>query len=176
MSPITERFVLHWGEMGARWGVNRTVSQIHALLFVNGAPLTAEDIAETLGVARSNVSNSLRELQNWNLVRVAHILGDRRDFFETSTDPWTLMRTIVRERKLREFDPTVHMLTATINDPEFAKEPPERQQRVRDTHALMQSLGNWVDDMLLLEPSVLTKLLKLGGKVQKFLLSATGKK
>ncbi len=176
MSPITERFVLHWGEMGARWGVNRTVSQIHALLFVNGAPLTAEDISETLGVARSNVSNSLRELQNWNLVRVTHILSDRRDFFETSTDPWTLMRTIVRERKLREFDPTVQMLSSTLHDPEFAKEPPERQQRVRDTHALMQSLGIWVDDMLRLEPSVLTKLLKLGSKVQKFLLSATGKK
>jgi DNA-binding transcriptional regulator GbsR (MarR family) len=176
MSPITERFVLHWGEMGARWGVNRTVSQIHALLFVNGAPLTAEDISETLGVARSNVSNSLRELQNWNLVRVAHILGDRRDFFETSTDPWTLMRTIVRERKLREFDPTVQLLASTLNDPDFAKEPRERQQRVRETHALMQSLGTWVDDMLRLEPSVLTKLLKLGSKVQKFLLSATGKK
>jgi DNA-binding transcriptional regulator GbsR (MarR family) len=176
MSPITERFVLHWGEMGVRWGVNRTVSQIHALLFVNGVPLTAEDIAETLGVARSNVSNSLRELQNWNLVRITHILGDRRDFFETSTDPWVLMRVIVRERKLREFDPTVQMLSSTINDPEFAKEPPERQQRVRDTHALMHSLGSWVDDMLRLEPSVLTKLLKLGSKVQKFLLSATGKK
>lgn len=176
MSPITERFVLHWGEMGTRWGVNRTVSQIHALLFVNGAPLTAEDIAETLGVARSNVSNSLRELQNWNLVRVTHILGDRRDFFETSTDPWTLMRTIVRERKLREFDPTVQMLSATLNDPAFQKEPPERQQRVRDTHALMQSLGTWVDDMLQLEPSVLSKLLKLGSKVQKFLLNATGKR
>jgi DNA-binding transcriptional regulator GbsR (MarR family) len=176
MSPITERFVLHWGEMGARWGVNRTVSQIHALLFVNGAPLTAEDIAETLGVARSNVSNSLRELQNWNLVRITHILGDRRDFFETSTDPWVLMRVIVRERKMREFDPTVNMLAETINDPQFEREPADRQQRIRETHNLMNSLGTWADDMLQLEPSTLTKLLRLGSKVQKFLLSATGKK
>jgi DNA-binding transcriptional regulator GbsR (MarR family) len=176
ISPITERFVLHWGEMGVRWGVNRTVSQIHALLFVNGVPLTAEDIAETLGVARSNVSNSLRELQNWNLVRITHILGDRRDFFETSTDPWVLMRVIVRERKLREFDPTVNLLASTMNDPLFTKEPVDRQQRIRDTHALMNSLSTWTDDMLQLEPSTLTKLLRLGGKVQKFLLSATGKK
>jgi DNA-binding transcriptional regulator GbsR (MarR family) len=176
MSPITERFVLHWGEMGVRWGVNRTVSQIHALLFVNGAPLTAEDIAETLNVARSNVSNSLRELQNWNLVRITHVLGDRRDFFETSLDPWALMRTIVRERKAREFDPTVNVLASTIADPAFEKEPPDRQQRIRDTYVLMNSLGNWADEMLQLEPSTLTKLIKLGSKIQKFLLSATGKK
>jgi DNA-binding transcriptional regulator GbsR (MarR family) len=176
MSPITERFVLHWGEMGARWGVNRTVSQIHALLFVNGAPLTAEDIAETLNVARSNVSNSLRELQNWNLVRVTHVLGDRRDFFETSLDPWALMRTIVRERKMREFDPTVNLLDATMSDPDFAKEPPDRQHRIRETHALMKSLGHWADDMLQLEPTTMTKLLKLGSKVQKFFINSTGKK
>jgi DNA-binding transcriptional regulator GbsR (MarR family) len=176
MSPITERFVLHWGEMGARWGVNRTVSQIHALLFVNGAPLTAEDIAETLNVARSNVSNSLRELQNWNLVRVTHVLGDRRDFFETSLDPWALMRTIVRERKMREFDPTVKLLDATMSDPDFANEPPDRQHRIRETHALMKSLGNWADDMLQLEPTTMTKLLKLGAKVQKFFINSTGKK
>ena len=176
MSPITERFVLHWGEMGTRWGVNRTVSQIHALLFVNGAPLTAEDIAETLGVARSNVSNSLRELQNWNLVRITHILGDRRDFFETSTDPWVLMRVIVRERKLREFDPTVGVLASAIADPAFAREPLERQQRIRDTHALMHSLGSWTDEMLQMEPSTLSKLLKLGSKIQKFFSTATGKK
>jgi DNA-binding transcriptional regulator GbsR (MarR family) len=176
MSPITERFVLHWGEMGTRWGVNRTVAQIHALLFINGAPLTAEDIAETLGVARSNVSNSLRELQNWNLVRIAHVLGDRRDFFETSADPWTLMRVIVRERKLREFDPTVQMLAQTLSDPAFSREPAERQQRVRETHVLMSALGNWTDEMLQLEPTTLNKLLRLGNKIQKFLAVATGKK
>ncbi|TAG80702.1 MAG: MarR family transcriptional regulator [Burkholderiales bacterium] len=176
MSPITERFVLHWGEMGTRWGVNRTVAQIHALLFVNGAPLAAEDIAETLGVARSNVSNSLRELQNWDLVRITHILGDRRDFYETSSDPWVLMRIIVRERKLREFDPTVSMLEATLAEPSFSKEPADRQQRIRDTYALMSSLGDWTDEMLQLEPSTLSKLLKLGSKIQKFFITATGKK
>jgi len=169
ISPTTERFVLHWGEMGSRWGVNRTVAQIHALLFVLGKPLTADDIAETLNVARSNVSTSLRELANWNLVRVTHVLGDRRDFFTTSGDVWELMRVIVRERKLREFDPTVAMLADAIADPAFAAEPAAQQQRIRDTEALMRDLAGWTDDMLKLDPSLLMKIIRLGGKIQRFL-------
>src|SRR5947209_5983584 len=94
LSPVEERFVLHWGEMGTRWGVNRTVAQIHALLFITGRPMNAEEIVEHLEVARSNVSNSLRELQGWSLVRLVHLPGDRRDHFETSKDVWELMRTI----------------------------------------------------------------------------------
>jgi DNA-binding transcriptional regulator GbsR (MarR family) len=168
LSPITERFVLHWGEMGSRWGVNRTVAQIHALLFVHAAPLTAEDMADTLNVARSNVSNSLRELMSWNLIRTTHVLGDRRDFFETSGDVWELMRVIVRERKLREFDPTVTMLSQAVTDPDLAKEPAERQRRIKETYALMNSLSTWTDDMLKLEPSFLMKLLRLGSKIQRF--------
>ncbi len=173
LSPITERFVLHWGEMGARWGVNRTVSQIHALLFIHGEPLAADDIAETLGVARSNVSNSLRELMNWNLVRITHNLGDRRDFFETSDDVWELMRVIVRERKLREFDPTVALLADTVADPKLAAEPEARQRRIKQTHALMNSLSQWTDDMLKLEPSFLMKLMRLGAKIQRLFQPGT---
>jgi DNA-binding transcriptional regulator GbsR (MarR family) len=176
LSSITERFVLHWGEMGSRWGVNRTVAQIHALLFVHGAPLTAEDIADTLDVARSNVSNSLRELMNWNLIRTTHIMGDRRDFFETSGDVWELMRVIVRERKLREFDPTVAMLAQTLIDPELVKEPVERQRRIKETHALMNSLSTWTDDMLKLEPTFLMKLMRLGSKIQRFFQVTHSKK
>ena len=168
LPPITEKFVLHWGEMGSRWGVNRTVAQIHALLFVLGKPLTAEDIADALGVARSNVSTSLRELANWNLVRVTHIMGDRRDFFETSSDVWELMRIIVHERKLREFDPTVAMLTEAVADAAFAAVPAEQQKRIRETQALMRDLSGWTTDMLKLEPSILVKLLRLGSKVQRF--------
>ena len=168
LSPITEKFVLHWGEMGSRWGVNRTVAQIHALLFVLGKPLTAEDISDALGVARSNVSTSLRELANWNLVRATHIMGDRRDFFETSSDVWELMRIIVRERKLREFDPTVAMLTETVADAAFAAVPAEQQKRIRETQALMRDLSGWTNDMLKLEPSILVKLMRLGSKVQRF--------
>ena len=159
------RFVLHWGEMASRWGVNRTVSQIHALLFLLGRPLHAEEVAEVLQVARSNVSNSLRELQNWDLVKVVHVMGDRRDFYETAQDPWDLMRIIVRERKEREFDPTVAMLRECTEDPGFAKQDPGAQKRMRDTLTLMQSLSSWADQMLGLETATLSKVVRLGAKV-----------
>jgi DNA-binding transcriptional regulator GbsR (MarR family) len=159
------RFVLHWGEMGWRWGVNRTVSQIHALLFLFGRPMHAEEIAAVLQVARSNVSNSLRELQNWNLVKVVHVMGDRRDFYETAQDPWELMRIIVRERKAREFDPTVAMLRECTEDAGFARQDPGAQKRMRETLALMQSLSSWADQMLGLETATLSKVVRLGAKV-----------
>jgi len=159
------RFVLHWGEMGWRWGVNRTMSQMHALLFLFGRPMHAEEIAAVLQVARSNVSNSLRELQNWNLVKMVHVMGDRRDFYETAQDPWELMRIIVRERKAREFDPTVAMLRECTEDAGFARQDPGAQKRMRDTLALMQSLSSWADQMLGLETATLSKVVRLGAKV-----------
>src|SRR4030081_3423720 len=109
LTPVAQKFVLHWGEMGTRWGINRTVAQIHALLFISEKPLPAEEIADTLGIARSNVSTSLRELQNWRIVRVVHILGDRRDHFESMKDVFAMFRVIAHERKQREIDPTVHV-------------------------------------------------------------------
>jgi DNA-binding transcriptional regulator GbsR (MarR family) len=169
LSPISRRFVLHWGEMGSRWGVNRTVSQIHALLYLSGRPMNAEEIADTLGVARSNVSNSLRELQNWNLVKVVHLLGDRRDHFETSRDVWELFRTVVRERKAREFDPTVSVLRECVADQTFGKEEAGAQLRIRETLALMESLSGWGDEMLRLEPETLMKVMRLGAKIQKLI-------
>lgn len=168
LSSTAQRFVVHWGEMGAAWGVNRTVAQIHALLFFHGRPLHAEEISETLGVARSNVSTSLKELQNWQLVRVTHELGDRRDYFGTSLDVWELFRTIVRERREREFEPTVRVLGDLTKDAAFAKEPADVQDRVRDTLRLMQILGSWSEEMLRLSPSTLERVLKLGASVQKF--------
>ncbi|WP_311223567.1 MULTISPECIES: MarR family transcriptional regulator [unclassified Acidovorax] len=168
LTDIARRFVVHWGEMGTAWGVNRTVAQIHALLFFHGRPLHAEEICETLVVARSNVSNSLKELVNWNLVRVTHVLGDRRDYFETSTDVWELFRTVVRERKQREFEPTVRMLRELSERPDLAEETPDAQDRVRETLRLMESLGVWADEMLRLSPSTLDKVLRLGASVQKF--------
>ncbi len=169
--PVGRRFVLHWGEMGWRWGVNRTVSQIHALLFLLGRPMYAEEIAEFLQVARSNVSNSLRELQNWNLVRVVHRVGDRRDHYETAKDPWELLRIIVRERKAREFNPTVAVLRECVADADFARRDPVAQKRLRETLALMEALSRWTDEMLNLETSTLTKLIKLGAKVQSLVRS-----
>jgi len=163
------RFVLHWGEMGWRWGVNRTVSQIHALLFLMGRPMHAEEIAELLQVARSNVSNSLRELENWKLVRVVHLVGDRRDHFETAQDPWELLRTIVRERKTREFDPTLGVLRDCVADAEFSRLDATAQKRVRETLTLMESLSSWTDEMLGLDSATLARLMKLGSKIQALL-------
>ncbi|RMX08591.1 MarR family transcriptional regulator [Corticibacter populi] len=168
LTPSAQRFVLHWGEMGAAWGVNRTVAQIHALLFYHGQALHGEEIAQTLGVARSNVSNSLRELQSLRLVRVTQVLGDRRDYYETSADVWELFRTIVRERKQREYDPTVRMLRELVADPGFENEAAGTRDRVRETLKLMESLGIWADEMLRLSPGTMLKVLDLGAKVQKF--------
>ncbi len=165
LSGISRRFVLHWGEMGSRWGVNRTVAQIHALLFLAGRPLHAEEIAATLAIARSNASTSLRELMNLKLVRVVHQLGDRRDHFESDADPWSLCRTIVRERKRREFDPTVRMLEQCIASPDLGYEDAATQKRIRDTLSLMRQVSGWVDELVELEPPTLAKLMKLGGKV-----------
>ena len=169
LSNVQQQFVLHWGEMGTIWGVNRTVAQIHALLFLSERPLHAEEIAEALSVARSNVSTSLRELINFNLVRTVHLLGDRRDHFETSKDVWELFRTVVRERKAREFDPTVGMLKELVADPAFASEPADARTRVKETLALMGALSAWGDEMLRLEPATLMKVMKLGGRIQKLL-------
>ncbi len=169
LTPISRRFVMHWGEMGSRWGVNRTVAQIHALLFITGQPMHAEQIAETLVVARSNVSTSLRELMNLNLVKVVHQLGERRDHFATSHDVWELFRTVVRERKSREFDPTIVMLTECVNDPAFALEDPMARKRATDTLALMNALSSWGEQMLRLEPATLMKVMKLGSRIQKLL-------
>jgi DNA-binding transcriptional regulator GbsR (MarR family) len=169
LSPVAQSFVLHWGEMGSRWGVNRTVAQIHALLYFHGRPFHAEELADLLGVARSNISTSLRELMGWNLVRVVHRLDDRRDHYETARDPWDLLRIVVRERKAREFDPTIAALRDCVADRAFAREPAETQARVRDTLQLMESLSQWTDDMLLLTPGTLTRLMRMGARIQTLL-------
>jgi DNA-binding transcriptional regulator GbsR (MarR family) len=168
LSTVARKFVVHWGEMGTAWGVNRTVSQIHALLFFHGRPLHAEEIADTLTVARSNVSTSLKELLNWNLIRTTQVLGDRRDYYETSLDVWELFRTVVRERKEREFDPTVRMLQGLVKEQGFEAESADAQDRVRETLRLMESLGLWADEMLRLSPTTLEKVLRMGASVQKF--------
>jgi DNA-binding transcriptional regulator GbsR (MarR family) len=169
VGALGARFVLHWGEMGTRWGVSRTVSQIHALLFFLGRPMHAEEISLVLQVARSNVSTSIRELQNWDLVKVTHLAGDRRDHFESEQDPWQLMRIIVRERKEREFDPTTAFLRSCVESREFAREDPGTQKRLRETLALMEALAGWGDQILAMDDGVLKRLLKLGARVQALL-------
>ena len=169
LSNTASRFVLHWGEMGARWGVNRTVAQIHALLFYVGRPMHAEEITDTLGVARSNVSTSLRELQGWKLVRLVHLPGDRRDHYETSTQVWELLRTVVRERQQREIAPTVAVLAELLADPVISAEPAQAKLRIKETLELLQTLTAWSDEMLRLDTETLTKVLRLGAKVKKLL-------
>ncbi|MDD4930173.1 MAG: MarR family transcriptional regulator [Gallionella sp.] len=169
LNPIAQRFVLHWGEMGSKWGVNRTVAQIHALLYIVGRPLPADEIAETLDVARSNVSNSLKELQSWKLIQMVHVMGDRRDHFSTSTDVWELFRVVVSERKGREFDPTISVLRECLNSADLKQEDAAVQQRIRETLVLMESLSTWGDQMLKLDPSTLMKVMKLGAKIQNLL-------
>ena len=169
LGDLGARFVLHWGEMGTRWGVNRTVAQIHALLYITGRPMHAEEIAAILQVARSNVSTSLRELQNWNLIKITHLAADRRDHFETTQDPWELLRVLVRERRKREFDPTVAFLRGCVESREFAREDPQAQKRLRETLSMMESLSAWTAEMLVLETTALKRLLKLGARLQALL-------
>ena len=169
LPPVSLKFILHWGEMGSRWGVNRSVAQIHALLFLSDRPLTAEEISETLAIARSNVSNSLKELSSLNLIKTLHQMGDRRDYFETSKDVWDLFRTIVNERKLREFDPTLQLLEECLQHDKIELESKAARQRIKDTHELMDALSGWTEQMLRLDNSMLTKILKLGGRIKAML-------
>ena len=166
LSELGNQFILHWGEMGTRWGINRTVSQIHAFLYFIGKPANAEQIANTLQVARSNVSNSLKELQNWHLVRITHMMGDRRDYFETSLDIWELFRTVITERKAREFDPTVQFLERYLSENTFNNNELEAKKRVEDMLELMKTLSIWGDEMIKLKPETLTKIMKYGAKIQ----------
>ena len=168
LSPVTEKFVLHWGEMGTRWGVSRTVAQIHALLYLSERPLHAEEIAETISVARSNVSTSLKELQAWGLIKTTHVMGDRRDHFEALQDITALFRVIVEERKRREIDPTLALLRECVqeSDPKagaFAKE------RIKTTLEFLEMLNKWYDDMKGLPYPLLVSLMRMGNKVQKYL-------
>ncbi|MDK2124106.1 GbsR/MarR family transcriptional regulator [Parachitinimonas caeni] len=169
LSPTAQRFVLHWGEMGTRWGVNRTVAQIHALLFLADRPLNADEIVETLGVARSNVSVSLKELQGWGLVRVVHVMGDRRDHFQTFEDVWDIFRVVVEERKRREIDPTLTVLRdCTLeaeSDPMLSDSARRKLQMSLD---FMESMAEGYDELKRLPPATLMRLLHFGSKVQRW--------
>lgn len=167
LTGVTERFVLHWGEMGSRWGVNRTVAQIHALLYITARPLNAEDITRVLGVARSNVSNSLKELQAWSLVRVVHVRGDRRDHFETSTDVWELFKLIVAGRRQREIDPTLQALKECLAAPVAAREPQGTRQRIEDTLRFLETMNTLADELLRMRPETLMRTLGLTAKISR---------
>ena len=172
LSPVQKKFILHWGEMGEKWGVNRTIAQIHALLFVSPKPLDAEEIASTLSVARSNVSNSLRELQGWGIIKVVHQMGDRKDYFESMKDVWEMFRVVMDERKKRECDPTQALLRQLVA--EAGKEDPHTRERMEKMLEFFDMMGNWYEQMRRLPTGALLKLLRMGDKVAKLIGLARG--
>ncbi|MFO1105719.1 MAG: GbsR/MarR family transcriptional regulator [Amaricoccus sp.] len=169
LPPLIQSFVLHFGEMGSQWGINRTVGQIYALLYLSPDPLCADDIVEALGISRSNVSISLRELQAWNLVLLRHKPDDRRDFFATPSDVWQILRTLAEERKKREVDPTLSVLRGLILVPAETEAERHAQGRMAEMHALIDELVTWYDDVKRLDSERLAMLLALGSKVTRLL-------
>jgi hypothetical protein len=169
LPPLTQRFVMHFGEMGSRWGINRTVGQIYALLYVSSKPLNADDVGEALGFSRSNVSMGLKELQSWNLVRLIHQPNDRREYFQAPEDMWAIFRTLAAERRKREIDPTLSMLRDALMEQPSVADDIHAQERMRQMHGFIDLMTNWLDDVLRMDSSTLTSLMQMGSKVQKLL-------
>jgi DNA-binding transcriptional regulator GbsR (MarR family) len=170
LPEAVRRFVLEWGNLGERWGVNRSVSQIHALLYASKEPMAAEEIAEVLEIARSNVSNSLRELQSWNIIRSVPVLGDRRTFYTAETDLWNLVSRIAAGRKARELDPAAAALRECVELTRDDKTvDPVVQLRLREMLDFVERLSRWYDQMIALPRSTMTTLMKLGGGIARLL-------
>ncbi len=168
MTPAVEKYVLHWGEMGTRWGTNRTVAQIQALLYLSPEPLRADEIVDLLSVARSHVSTSIRELQSYQLVRMTHVLGDRRDYFESIHDVWELFRVIIEQRKQRELNPTLSMLRSCAAEVDGESETdPVTRQRIRNMLEFVESTSAWYEEIRDVPTATLTKLMKLGKRITK---------
>ena len=170
LSPVARKFVLHWGEMGTRWGINRTVAQIHALLYLSERPLNAEEITDTLGVARSNVSNSLKELQSWGIVKITHKMGDRRDHFESLTDVWEMFQIVLDERKRREIDPTLALLDDCLAEAKTSRRDESHVvRRIEAMKDFFETTSRWYGDLRRLPTGAVVKFVKMGGKLRKFL-------
>ena len=166
LSPAARRFVLQWGDMGGQWGVNRSVAQIHALLYLSERPLTAEDIAEALGIARSNVSNSIKELLGWKLIRRVPVMGDRRDHFEAETDIWEMVVRIAQGRKEREIDPAAQALRACMEEAETdPRISPVALARLKEMLDFVETVSGWYQQMLGVPKSKLVPLIRMGSKV-----------
>src|SRR5438094_2932096 len=170
LSPVQQKFILHWGEMGTRWGINRTVAQIHALLFISPKPLNAEDLVQALGVARSNVSNSLKELQGWGIVKRVHVMGDARDHFESMKDVWEMFRVVLDERKKREIDPTLGLLRECIEEAEKAKQTDRyTEERLKALRDFFETTTGWYTQVRRWPTPAMVRFVKLGDKALKLL-------
>jgi len=169
LSPLAQDFVLHFGEMGSRWGINRTVGQIYALLFVSQRPLNADEIAEALAFSRSNVSMGLKELESWRLTKLQHLPNDRREYFSAPDDVWAIFRTLAEERRKREIDPTLSMLRGAMLVTPGTDEDRHAQARMKQMHDLIEMATLWFNDMQRLEPATLKQLMGMGATVTKLL-------
>jgi len=169
LAPLTQRFVLHFGEMGSRWGINRTVGQIYALLYVSPQALNADDIGEALAFSRSNVSMGLKELQSWNLVRLKHLPGDRREYFQAPEDVWMIFRTLAEERRKREIDPTLSMLREALMEQPSTEDDIHAQARMKQMHDLVELMTGWLAEVQKMDSTTLVSLMKMGAQVQKLL-------
>ncbi|HEY2341855.1 MAG TPA: transcriptional regulator [Chthoniobacteraceae bacterium] len=168
LSPVQQKFILHWGEMGARWGINRTVAQIHALLYITGEALPADDIVRLLDVARSHVSTSMRELQGWGIVRVVHRLGDRRDHFESMQDVWEMFRVILEERRKREIEPTLALLRECRDEADREKGgDPTTRRRLAEMLDFFEKTDGWYEKMRRIPTKVAVQILEQGDKILK---------
>ena len=168
LSQTEQKFILHWGEMGTNWGINRTVAQIHALLFISEKPLHAEEICETLAVARSNVSTSIKELQGWGIVKRVHVLGDKRDHFASLKDVWELFRVVLNERKKREVDPTLSMIRDCMIEADSDKDTSDyTKERLKDLAEFFEVTTCWYDQVSKWPTKVLTKFLTTSNKIKK---------
>ena len=170
LSPVQQKFILHWGEMGTRWGINRTVAQIHALLFISEKPLNADDIVQALDVARSNVSTSLKELQGWGIVKRVHVLGDKRDHFESMKEVFEMFRIVLDERKKREIDPTIALLRTCVAEAAKDKETDEYTERkLRELADFFDAAAAWYGQVRQWSTPALTRFMKAGDKIRKLL-------
>jgi DNA-binding transcriptional regulator GbsR (MarR family) len=173
LTSVEQKFILHWGEMGTRWGINRTVAQVHALLFLSPRPLHAEEIANTLAVARSNVSNSLRELQGWRVIRVTHMLGDRRDHFESMKDVWEMFRIVAEERKRREIDPTLRVLQECVGELKRAGAPTAyTRERLEQMLEFLTTTAGLFDELVHIPSAALKGMAKWRGRLKSLLGAA----
>jgi|ERR1043166_3646009 DNA-binding transcriptional regulator GbsR (MarR family) len=166
LTAVQQKFVLHWGEMGTRWGINRTVAQIHALLYLSPRPLPAEEIAAALGVARSNVSTSLKELQGWGIIHLVHVMGDRRDHFESMPEVWDMFRQVLDERKKREIDPTIVVLRQCAEAAQKEKDP-HTHERLAAMRDFFETTSRWYDQVRALPTPAVMRFVSLGDKVRK---------
>jgi DNA-binding transcriptional regulator GbsR (MarR family) len=169
LPPLSRQFVSHFGEMGSRWGINRTVGQIYALIFISQRPLNADDIADALEFSRSNVSMGLKELQSWRLVRLRHQPGDRREYFEAPADVWEIFRVLAEERRRREIEPTQSMLRMALLEAPASEAERYAQDRMRQMHELIERLMTWFDDVQKLAPETALQLMGMGATVTRVL-------